>query len=385
MGANALHPSMNSFTLAQALLLASSCLLLAFVPASSRPSLSHNPASPPACRSIDAMYAFGDSTTDTGNAVLTGSPGFQIADRAPYGNTFGRPTGRFSDGKLIVDYLCDDLGVNLLPPHLQENGGGSQNFAVAGATALEPNELQQYGGVSSPSSYSLGTEMGWFHNAVTSPLTEKSVIYFGEIGGNDVNYAFASGKPPAEAAKLIPHVMDKVNSSLESIVAAGAQRIVVQGNFPMGCLPTYLKRMSGEGLDQHGCVQSISAVSDQHNSRLLEVLKDVQARHSGVELVYLDTTAAYLHVLDHASEYGFSNVADACLNSSPLLLQKQDANKTASNRAINAAGGTCSDPRTYISWDGIHLTGAMYHTLMDLFVHNGFSSPSPSFIGACAS
>ena len=50
-----------------------------------------------------AIFSFGDSYADTGNyAVLEGDRPFNYS---PYGETIGRPTGRASDGLLVIDYV----------------------------------------------------------------------------------------------------------------------------------------------------------------------------------------------------------------------------------------------------------------------------------------
>jgi hypothetical protein len=67
---------------------------------------------------MPAVFAFGDSTLDTGNNNILNTP--VRADHAPYGREFpgGAPTGRFSDGKLLGDYLVEVLGIkDLLPPY----------------------------------------------------------------------------------------------------------------------------------------------------------------------------------------------------------------------------------------------------------------------------
>jgi hypothetical protein len=57
-----------------------------------------------------AIYSFGDSLADTGN-LLAAAAGDR-AGNLPYGETyFGKATGRFSDGRLIVDYI----GMQLKP------------------------------------------------------------------------------------------------------------------------------------------------------------------------------------------------------------------------------------------------------------------------------
>ena len=58
-----------------------------------------------------AIYSFGDSLADTGNslsaAVATGLNQSQLNfGNLPYGETyFHKATGRYSDGRLIVDYI----------------------------------------------------------------------------------------------------------------------------------------------------------------------------------------------------------------------------------------------------------------------------------------
>lgn len=69
-----------------------------------------------------AILIFGDSTVDTGNNnyILTGFKG----NHPPYGNDFTGhiPTGRFSNGKLVPDFLASMLGLKeTVPPFLEPN------------------------------------------------------------------------------------------------------------------------------------------------------------------------------------------------------------------------------------------------------------------------
>ena len=70
-------------------------------------SISSEATPSPFRNNYNAIFNFGDSISDTGNALLAGeSSDFSSIAELPYGETFfGRPSGRCSDGRLIVDFL----------------------------------------------------------------------------------------------------------------------------------------------------------------------------------------------------------------------------------------------------------------------------------------
>jgi len=60
--------------------------------------------------SFPAVYAFGDSLTDTGNAIAAFPEKFASSELSPYGDQFPHhPADRYSDGKLFVDFLGMDI------------------------------------------------------------------------------------------------------------------------------------------------------------------------------------------------------------------------------------------------------------------------------------
>ena len=68
---------------------------------------------------ITALYAFGDSTVDSGNNNYI--PTLFQSNHPPYGRSFPAKlsTGRFSDGKLATDFIASSLGLKpTLPAYL---------------------------------------------------------------------------------------------------------------------------------------------------------------------------------------------------------------------------------------------------------------------------
>ncbi|VAH77921.1 unnamed protein product [Triticum turgidum subsp. durum] len=123
----------------------------------------------PAAPCVPRVFSFGDSLADTGNfPFLYGNDSREPALRTPYGETFfRRATGRFSDGRLIVDFIADTMGLPFVRPYLSgrtaEDFASGANFAVGGAMALGPDFFRGRG-VPMGDRMHLGVEMKWFHD-----------------------------------------------------------------------------------------------------------------------------------------------------------------------------------------------------------------------------
>ncbi|KAK9162532.1 hypothetical protein Syun_003434 [Stephania yunnanensis] len=94
-----------------------------------------------------AIFNFGDSNSDTGGYGAAFQP-----PTKPNGETFfRRPVGRFSDGRLIIDFLAEGLGLPYLHAYLDAVGPNftnGVNFATAASTILPQRNVLPLDGFS---------------------------------------------------------------------------------------------------------------------------------------------------------------------------------------------------------------------------------------------
>ncbi|KAL6659854.1 hypothetical protein ACP70R_002683 [Stipagrostis hirtigluma subsp. patula] len=338
--------------------------------------------------SVDAIYSFGDSIADTGNLLREGAAGFFASIGGyPYGQTIRNPTGRCSDGLLIIDYFAMALNLSLVSPYLDKGAdfASGVNFAVAGATALDRTALLLGGVMAPPASVPLSSQLGWFKSYLNDTCNSQedcakklagALFLVGEIGGNDYNYAFFQGTRSVEATKAyVPQVVNAIIDVAKEVIELGATQIIIPGNFPIGCSPSYLSLFSmsdSADHDERGCLKSYNAFARYHNEQLQAAIDSLRKVNTDVSIIYADYYGAFMHVLDHASTLGFDegSLLEACCGAG-------GAYNFNMNEMCGAPGtSTCANPARRMSWDGIHLTQQAYRAIALALIMEGFAQPA---------
>ncbi|GLT94888.1 hypothetical protein SLE2022_126020 [Rubroshorea leprosula] len=331
---------------------------------------------------FDALYQLGDSMSDTGNLIRE-DPSVVFA-RLPYGQTFfQKPTGRCSNGLLMIDFFAKSAGIPFLDPYLNKDGTFTQgvNFAVAGATALPSDVLAKKGIVNPPTTSSLSRQLEWmsahFNTTYSSPQEcseklKKSLFMVGEIGGNDYNYPFLQGKTFEEVKALMPEVIQAIKDAVTRVIGYGATRVIVPGNFPIGCFPSYLtdfQTNDTSAYDKYHCLKYLNEFSMDHNKYLQQAIEQLRAEHPTVILVYADYYAAFIWLLDNAAQFGFDTnlVQKACCGVGG------DYNYDQKRHCGLPDVPVCQNPDQQVSWDGIHLTQQAYK-MMAIYLIDDISS-----------
>ncbi|KAL1537806.1 acetylajmaline esterase [Salvia divinorum] len=337
-----------------------------------------------------SIISFGDSLADTGNSIsLTPSNTPPRSAAPPYGETFFHcPTGRWSDGRLVIDFIAETLGLPLVQPFLGLSRGGDfnsgVNFAVAGCTALRDSFWAEEGIQIDLANASLAAQLSWFKELFLPKFCpipsdcknflETSLVLVGEIGGNDYNYALLQGKSFQSVLAIVPKVVKAISLTINELIKLGAKTLVVPGNLPIGCLPVYLTYFITSNRTYYdpetGCLDWLNKFACHHNELLQTELDLIQKQNPSINIVYADYYNAAMQFYQFPQKYGFTEGAliACCGSGGPYNV---DHASTCGSEGCS----TCEDPSLHVSWDGIHLTEAAYGLIADGLLRGSFTIP----------
>ncbi|KAL5998444.1 hypothetical protein ACLOJK_009384 [Asimina triloba] len=290
-----------------------------------------------------SVFSFGDSLIDTGNYLHIDDSA--PTGRLPYGQTFfHRGTGRSCDGRVVLDFIAEALGIPFLSPYLafsdaQQLRHGA-NFAVGGATALPADFFKERKIDGVTPNVSFGDQIEWFSGLLpslcSSPSDEakttgiprkaekrestrsslsfeflsstriqlwcmyiacrhflrESLFLVGEIGGNDYAVPFSNGWKLEEIRTLVPQVVGIVTSAVDALIKHGATTLVVPGVLPLGCFAAILT--SGESSNKEdyeattGCLKNWNEMLKYHNRLLKMELRRLREMHPHATVIYSD-------------------------------------------------------------------------------------------------
>ncbi|XP_019426183.1 PREDICTED: GDSL esterase/lipase At1g28600-like isoform X1 [Lupinus angustifolius] len=348
-----------------------------------------------------SIFSFGDSITDTGNLNFMYLPANPDCLVPPYGETyFQHPNGRCSNGRLVIDFIAEYLGLPYVKPYMgfkngvvgRENMKHGVNFAVAGATALKSDFFEQKGfDADASSNYSITVQLGWFKDILpsicNSPSTlagckevfQSSFFIVGPIGGNDFGYPL-SGKIPLEEFKTYSSlIISTITSVIRDLLDLDAVTVLVPGSFPFGCNPSILtiyETKDEEKYDQGGCLKWINEFFEHFNEMLQTEINRLRELYPHANIIYADYFNSVLQFYRSPQQFGFGeNVIKVCCGSGGTYNYNETA-MCGSSGVIS-----CDDPSKYVGWDGYHLTEAAYRWIAKGILHGQYTTPK--FSASC--
>ncbi|KAJ4765787.1 GDSL esterase/lipase [Rhynchospora pubera] len=325
--------------------------------------------------SYKAIFNFGDAYCDTGNLIILEPT--ECIGNLPYGETFfNRPTGRASNGRLVLDFIAQSIALPLVPPYLAKGQDFSKgaNFAVGRATALD-SKFYQDNNMIPPSiallNTSLSVQLEWFENLKSSlcNTTDECNLYFrgslilvGTIGLFDYTIMVSAGKTVEYANSKVAIVVSSITSAARSLLDQGVQHMVLPGVVPLGCLPRILTvyvSPNGSDYDSIGCLQRYNDISQNHNRILQDAVKQLQIEFPKAVISYADYYQPITEFLAKPTLYGFT------VNGSPFVAccggggpYNYNSSAVCGQSGVTA----CPDPTT-VNWDGIAFTEKAYNII----------------------
>jgi phospholipase/lecithinase/hemolysin len=282
-----------------------------------------------------ALYAFGDSLSDTGNDSIATVGTLPVQ---PYYETSYGPFGTlnatvFSNGPVWVQNLAAALGLGTVRPSLYSGTG----YAYGGAEA-NPTE-SGISGVGA-SAISLDSQLAQFGGAAPS-----DALYTLSIGTNDVQTILQ--KAEFDLGKQIEQVGVSVSDTLSfvsSLIDAGARSFLVMDVPDMSKLPVVAKHDTAAEVDLAG------RLSNLYNVELNAGLQNLaQARGATIDILPLYSLTD--QVVANPSQFGLANVTDPAW--------------TGTYDDPNSGSIVTSDPNSYLFWDEYHPTAHVHQLIAD--------------------
>ncbi|MCO5553625.1 hypothetical protein L7F22_007150 [Adiantum nelumboides] len=299
-----------------------------------------------------AYFIFGDSLVDVGNNNFITT--VAKANNLPFGIDFpGGPTGRFTNGKTVTDFLCEYLSLPFPPPYLAPTTRGAAilqgvNYASAAAGIVRSTGYDFIGRVD------MDTQLVWFSNNVkelkeqlgengAQELIRKS-LYSVTVGANDfVNNYILKGSPTSlqyNTTQFQKVLLDKQTQQLTELHKMGARNIVVTSIGPIGCIPAVVARRSKNG----ECVEFVNNLARNFNVQLKLLVSQLNAQLSGSNFFYAETFDSIFEYRNNPQKYGFKYGDTACCG----------AGKYNGKVLCLPVFKPCPDRANYVFWDCFH-------------------------------
>ncbi|CAN1799522.1 GDSL esterase/lipase At4g26790 [Linum perenne] len=323
---------------------------------------------------IPALFVFGDSTVDPGNNNHIST--ILKSDFEPYCRDFegGKPTGRFSNGRIATDFIAEAFGIKSTVPAYLDPAYDIKDFATGVSFASAGSGFDNATSDVLQSVIPLWKELEYyeeFQGKLSSYLGNdkanevlREALYLISIGTNDFleNYYMLPGKSSRYPIEEYQHfLLGIARNFITELHQRGAQKITITGLPPMGCLP--LERATNIFFGSY-CIEEYNNVAKDFNEKLSEVVTDLNKNLPAIQAVLSSPYDMVMEMIDNPTRFGFKNAAKACCGTG-LFEMSYMCNKRNPF--------TCSDASEYIFWDSFHPTEKTNKIVADYVVRHFLS------------
>ncbi|GLU08522.1 hypothetical protein SLE2022_254290 [Rubroshorea leprosula] len=309
---------------------------------------------------IPAAFVFGDSLVDAGNNNYITS--LSKANYIPNGIDLGGPTGRFTNGRTIVDIIGQELGFKSFPPpylapttkgpvvlqgvNYASGGGGILNKTgeVFGGRINLDAQIDNFANTREDIIYNIGAP-------AAIELFESSMFSV-TVGSNDfINNYLTPVLSAAERNLVSPEqfvvtMVTRLRQQLTRLYSLGARKMVVTNVGPIGCIP-YERDLNPDAGEN--CVCSANQLAQLFNSKLKILVNELRTSLEGSVLVYADVYHIVDDILQSYILYGFENANSACCYM---------GGRYGGLVPCGPSSKVCPDRSKFVFWDPFHPSDA---------------------------
>ncbi|XP_059661940.1 GDSL esterase/lipase At2g04570-like [Cornus florida] len=317
---------------------------------------------------VPAIIVFGDSSVDAGNNNQI--PTIARSNFEPYGRNFagGRPTGRFSNGRIPTDFISGAFGLKpIVPAYLDPmynisdfaygvtfaSAGTGYDNATADVLDVIPlwKELEYYKDYQKKLRAFLGVKKA-------NDRLSKA-LYVLSMGTNDFlenYYTLPDRQSQMSIDQYEDFLISIAKGFIQNLYGLGARKISLGGLPPMGCLP--LERTTNF-MNGYECMESYNTVALAFNDKLKGLVGKLNKGLPGIRVVLSNPYQILLQIIQKPSSYGYDEAAVACCATGMFEMGY------ACDR-YNPF--TCTDANKYVFWDSFHPTEKTNHLVADHLV-----------------
>jgi len=286
-----------------------------------------------------AIYSFGDSLSDVGNALAASSA---VGDPIPLPGFYFQ--GRFSNGPNWLDDLSAKLGLGMSPA-LQ----GGNDFAVGGAQTGETV-------ANDPPVPVIGLTDQVKSFQILDPSPTSGALYTLDIGANDILNALDGVKngmiSPAElTSTFLSQAVTNTVGAIADLYNGGMRSLLYYEVPDLSVVPDY--EALGPTLSGDARTLALDFNAD--------VLSDVKALNlSGLTVFDVPIFSMIDKIVADPAPFGLTNVTTPCFSGD-----------------FETPGSVCADPDQHLFWDGEHPTAAAHALTADLAFDVLTGTPDP--------
>ncbi|KAE8100305.1 hypothetical protein FH972_018215 [Carpinus fangiana] len=310
---------------------------------------------------IKGLFVFGSSLVDSGNNNFL-QDSMAKADYLPYGIDFPLgATGRFTNGKNVIDLLGDHLKLpSLIPVFADPSTKGSKivhgvNYASGGSGILDDT------GLIAGHVISLSQQIRNFEK-VTLPDLEAQLerrsrvvlpkyLFVVGTGGNDYSFNYFLGKSDSNVSlqAFTANLTASLSQKLMKLFNLGARRFVLMSVNPLGCSPSV---MLNQQISRNGCVQGLNRAAHLFNTHLKSLVDVLKSEMPGSTFVYVNSYKIIRDIIRNPISKGFKDASRSCCEVASM-------NEGGNGILCKRGGRACAERSSHVFFDGLHPTEAV--------------------------